>query len=681
MIVSITNLNETPVISNQSFTVPENLPNGVAVGTVVASDPDEGQVLTYSIQAGNTSNAFIINSSTGNLSINNSAAINYQINPLFTLTVRVTDNGTGNLFSEALMTINVIQSSNLSPVIVNQQFSVSENSANGTLVGIVVATDPNAGQTLTYAILSGNNDSTFLLNEQTGELFVIDSTLLDYENNPSFGLTIQVQDNGNGNLSSQAFIMVTVDDINEPPTITDPGATGVHTLITGLDNNHNISENTPNGTTVFQVLASDPDSGQILSYAIIGGNNLNAFAINSVTGEVTVANSSALNYEAVQNFALVIRVSDNGQPELSCQGLFNINILDMNEAPLISNQSFELIENATPGTIVGTVQASDPDNGQILTYLIEAGNDGGTFAINSLTGVLTVQNSALLVLSIHPVFNLIVTVQDNGSAPMAASAVMTINLRPDGNNKIVYIDPSISGDAGENGTFKYPYNSWYDFTFADGVTYLQKRGTTFEVINPIIVDQKTKINLGAYGIGSMPVIYGNRSQMKILDLEDSKNCNISDLEIKSNGNALACIYFSGNSSSENTIENCFLHHSQNGVMSVGVNGNTIVRYNKISNNTTGINADGLTTKIYYNQFVSNNTAIKVQKYKKADVTNNTFVGNTLYAIESMPSTEITSMNNIYYLDAQILKHLQKLLDTLNNFLLKKSLYFFQHLII
>ncbi|HPT02987.1 MAG TPA: right-handed parallel beta-helix repeat-containing protein, partial [Bacteroidales bacterium] len=45
-------------------------------------------------------------------------------------------------------------STNHPPVISNQSFSLNENSANGSIVGTVVASDPDAGQTLTYSIVS-----------------------------------------------------------------------------------------------------------------------------------------------------------------------------------------------------------------------------------------------------------------------------------------------------------------------------------------------------------------------------------------------------------------------------------------------------------------------------------------------------------------------------------------------
>jgi hypothetical protein len=45
--------NNPPVISNQNFSIDENKPNGTIVGSVLASDPDPGQTISYTIIAGN----------------------------------------------------------------------------------------------------------------------------------------------------------------------------------------------------------------------------------------------------------------------------------------------------------------------------------------------------------------------------------------------------------------------------------------------------------------------------------------------------------------------------------------------------------------------------------------------------------------------------------------------------
>ena len=66
--------------------------------------------------------------------------------------------------------------SNHAPSISPQTFSIAENSANSTVIGTVVATDPDIGDTLTYSILSGNRDGAFAIDAASGVLTVADTT-------------------------------------------------------------------------------------------------------------------------------------------------------------------------------------------------------------------------------------------------------------------------------------------------------------------------------------------------------------------------------------------------------------------------------------------------------------------------------------------------------------------------
>jgi hypothetical protein len=90
----------------------------------------------------------------------------------------------------------LLSDANETPVINNQAFSVTENSANGTNVGIVVATAADAGQTLTYSILSGNINWACAIHASTGVLTLANSAALNFEVTPTFALVIKVQDNG-----------------------------------------------------------------------------------------------------------------------------------------------------------------------------------------------------------------------------------------------------------------------------------------------------------------------------------------------------------------------------------------------------------------------------------------------------------------------------------------------------
>ena len=95
-----------------------------------------------------------------------------------------------------------------------------------------------------------------------------------------------------------------------------------------------LTENSPVGTVVGVVSATDPDAGQQLTYSILDGNNNNAFAIDPVTGQITVSNAAAINFEAWPEFQLLVQVADNAESPLSDTALITITLQNVVEPPV-----------------------------------------------------------------------------------------------------------------------------------------------------------------------------------------------------------------------------------------------------------------------------------------------------------------------------------------------------------
>jgi hypothetical protein len=102
---------------------------------------------------------------------------------------------------------------NLPPSIIDQSFQIDKNRPNGTVVGTVLASDPDADQILNYSIVSGNNNNILSLNSTTGELTLVNGEAISSD----FVLIVKVQDNGIGNLSSLANITINVNTVGIEP--------------------------------------------------------------------------------------------------------------------------------------------------------------------------------------------------------------------------------------------------------------------------------------------------------------------------------------------------------------------------------------------------------------------------------------------------------------------------------
>jgi uncharacterized delta-60 repeat protein len=317
---------------------------------------------------------------------------------------------------------------NLPPVVGNQPFAVTESSSSGTAIGTVVASDPNPGQTLTYALVGGNSGGAFAIDPATGAITVANPAALDAEATPVFTLTVQVTDSYSQPLSTTATISVNVLDVTQPPVVTSTTVT--------------VTEFSTVGTAVGMVSASNPDADDTLTYAISAGNVGGAFAIDPATGAITVATAAALDAETTPVFNLTVTVTDNGDPSLTSSGTITVNVLDVTLPPVVTSATFTLAEQSSNGTAVGTVSASNPDGDDTLVYTVTAGNTGGAFAINPATGAITVQNSAALDFKTTPVFMLTVTASDSGSPSMSGSATLTIRLTQVVQSVSIEVNPS-----------------------------------------------------------------------------------------------------------------------------------------------------------------------------------------------------------------------------------------------
>ena len=116
----------------------------------------------------------------------------------------------------------------------------------------------------------------------------------DADFNASDSFTFSVTD-GAGKTSNIATVSIIVFAVNDAPVVNDVGPFG-------------ISENAINGSAVGAVTATDIDS-PITGYSIIAGNTGSAFAI-SAFGAITVANTSAIDFETASNFTLSITATD-----------------------------------------------------------------------------------------------------------------------------------------------------------------------------------------------------------------------------------------------------------------------------------------------------------------------------------------------------------------------------------
>jgi subtilisin-like proprotein convertase family protein len=195
--------------------------NTTAITTVVATDQDPGTTLAYSIVGGADQGKFQINPTTGALSFISAPDFENPTdadhNNSYLVTVRASD---GTLTADQAITVNVTNV-NEAPHITSDgggdtaNVSVPENS---TAVTIVVAADPDAGNTISYSIVGGDDQGKFTIDASTGALSFVSAP--DFENpgdanhDNSYLVTVRASD---GSLVDDQSITVNVTDVNETP--------------------------------------------------------------------------------------------------------------------------------------------------------------------------------------------------------------------------------------------------------------------------------------------------------------------------------------------------------------------------------------------------------------------------------------------------------------------------------
>ena len=153
----------------------------------------------------------------------------------------------GGFSSTQSVTVMVGAVNEAPTILAGQTFTISENSSINSVVGTVVASDPDNGDTLAYSITSGNTGTTFSINSTSGLLRVANSTLLDFETSAGFDLTIKVTDAAG--LFFSRTVTIDVTNVNEVPTLS----------ITGEAPTFNKKLQQP-ATVISQVTVGDTDS-------------------------------------------------------------------------------------------------------------------------------------------------------------------------------------------------------------------------------------------------------------------------------------------------------------------------------------------------------------------------------------------------------------------------------------
>lgn len=263
-------------------TVSEDAPPFTSVLQISATDRDahaNGRV-QYTFQYGEDGDGdFTIEPTSG--IVRTFRRLDRESVPFYELTAYAVDRGVPPQRTPVHIQVTVLDVNDNAPVFPADDFEVlvKENSAVGSVVAQITATDPDEGANaqIMYQIVEGNIPEIFQMDIFSGELTsLID---LDYESRNEYVIVVQAT---SAPLVSRATVRICLVDQNDNrPTLKD-----FQIVFNNFVSNR--SNSFPSGV-IGRVPAHDPDVSDRLHYTIDRGNELHLLLLNHTSGEIKLS--------------------------------------------------------------------------------------------------------------------------------------------------------------------------------------------------------------------------------------------------------------------------------------------------------------------------------------------------------------------------------------------------------
>ena len=411
--ITIKDVNEKPtkiILSNNI--IAKNSDVGTLIGILSTMDPDNNDSYVYTINAPLSDTFQIVDDQ-----LKTKIFLNHEIKLSYTISITTQDNGGNTLTENFIITIDNTNSAPTAIALSND--TINENTAIGTVIGILSSIDPDD--------IGNDNEYNYTINGPPSDTFqIVGDTLktkmpLNYEEKSSYTIQIITND-GQGGIYDTTFV-ISVKDVNDAPTAI--------TL-----SNDTINENVAIGTLVGTLTTMDEDDPLMngtYTYTL-GDTHKDTFEIlgNELKTKIP------LNYETKSSYVIQI-TTDDGQG-----GIYNttfvISVKDVNDAPTAISLSNDTInENVAIGTLIGTLTTIDEDQNENHRYEL-SGMDSASFRI--------AENNRL---ETHAPFDyetktnyvITITTTDNGDSSWTQNFIITIENTNDAPTAITLSKDSI----------------------------------------------------------------------------------------------------------------------------------------------------------------------------------------------------------------------------------------------
>uniref|UniRef100_A0AAY5EX24 Cadherin domain-containing protein n=1 Tax=Electrophorus electricus TaxID=8005 RepID=A0AAY5EX24_ELEEL len=418
--------------SHVSYSVSEEVDKGTLVGNIAKDlniNAHELEARGLRIVSGHTKRYFNVNFKTGALFVNeridreelcgNTAKCSIN-------TEAILDNPTHLHRVE----VNVLDINDNAPTFLEKSYTlnISELAFTGEKFPLPVAQDADSAVNSVKSYKLSPNEQFSLDVQSGGEQGTISAELvlqktLDREKLPEIQLTLTAVDGGKPARSGILHVVVNVEDVNDNIPAFSEALYKVR-----------VSENSPLGTTVIKLVATDLDegvNGELVYTLTAGGASkiTDLFAIDPIIGEITIKGN--LDHEENAAYEIRAQARDKGTPSRRAHCKVLVEVIDVNDnAPEISVSSVTspLKEDSAVGTVVALVTVTDKDsgeNGNAKAYL----SDSMPFKLKpSYKNYYSLVVAGLLDRERRSHYNITVTATDEGNPPLSSTTTIIVQV-------------------------------------------------------------------------------------------------------------------------------------------------------------------------------------------------------------------------------------------------------------
>lgn len=283
---------------------------------------------------------------------------------------------------------------------------------------------------IVYDITSGNDDSHFRIDKSFGTIFVNSPLDCDFGPETYNLVTIACDSDPTTPLCTLAYLEIHLEDVNDNAP-----------RFPVTEYYEYVNENEPIGTTVAVIRAFDRDRGiyGVLNYSISAvaidkfsnvEDGRTFFSVDAKTG--TIVTQAVFDYEKRNQYAFTLYASDPDGQSASVKVHVEINSQD-EYYPQFSERMYHFrirsITQASPGSVVGYVTATDKDKGPDGHVVYHLKSQHSFFKLNRTTGALMIKKRLDQMSSVsYQPFKLIVSASSGKRGSLSNSTIVQVSF-------------------------------------------------------------------------------------------------------------------------------------------------------------------------------------------------------------------------------------------------------------